>query len=475
MIFTSTPSSSSLPGTLAQNVTYQTNPNHLRYSKLNLLRLTLVVLRFLRVPLMVRTAFLGVLLVTFMATSARAARIAPSRPHAHATISKSTLHSSHRAPTHVSRSNSSLRPVHRSAGTTASMHRTGNSARHPATLTRARYNRYRSKSDWVSHAAVSVSTYRSPSEKRNDSAATAIDAAELAAARPRRSEDPVSDQDSARRAAETLGGESAASRETDTLPAPGADPSVMASAGNPLAAPRESRPPITTASGPVAELTRPPLFSGRVSSYTLRGTHDSLVRQNTRSEEENLERIENDVDLQDRIDRGLLVRVPESSALAVNSALPDNRRYCRPWTADFLTNLARAHFSQFHTPLMVSSAVRTVEYQMRLMRINGNAADAEGDIVSPHLTGATIDIAKSGLSRHELEWMRRQLLAYQNAGIIDVEEEFHQRCFHITVYKDSGSGSQSRRSTEAAGAPAVSSEASSQDTSSPVAGAPDNR
>ena len=85
---------------------------------------------------------------------------------------------------------------------------------------------------------------------------------------------------------------------------------------------------------------------------------------------------------------------------------------------------------------MVSSAVRTVEYQTRLMRINGNAADAEGDIVSPHLTGATIDIAKSGLSRRELQWMRSQLLAYQNAGIIDVEEEFHQRCFHITVYKN---------------------------------------
>ena len=31
--------------------------------------------------------------------------------------------------------------------------------------------------------------------------------------------------------------------------------------------------------------------------------------------------------------------------------------------------------------------------------------------------------------------MRSELLAYQNAGVIDVEEEFHQRCFHITVYR----------------------------------------
>jgi hypothetical protein len=296
----------------------------------------------------------------------------------------------------------------------------------------------------------------------------------MAAARPHRSNDPIPDQGSTPRTVEPSGEGSAEPREADTLPAPGTDPSVMASAGNPLATPRESRAPISAASGQVAELTRPPLFSGRVSSYTLRGTHDSLVRQNARSEEENLERIENDVDLQDRIDRGSLVRVPESASLAVNPALPDNRRYCRPWTADFLTELARAHHTQFHTPLMVSSAVRTVEYQMRLMRINGNAADAEGDIVSPHLTGATIDIAKSGLSRRELQWMRSELVAYQNAGVIDVEEEFHQRCFHITVYKNYGSGSPTHRSSQAAGA-AAGTVMDSLDTPSAASTTPDNQ
>ena len=225
--------------------------------------------------------------------------------------------------------------------------------------------------------------------------------------------------------------------ETDTLPAPGTDDrAAMAEGGNPLAAPREGAQPIAPASGQIAELNRPPVITGRVSSYTLRGTHDSLVRQNERSEDEALERIEDDADLQDRIARGLLVRVPESGGLTVNPALPEDRRYCRPWTADFLADFAHAHQAQFHTPIVVSSAVRTVEYQKQLMRINGNAAEAEGDIVSPHVTGATIDIAKSGLSRHEMEWMRTQLLSYQNAGVIDVEEEFHQRCFHITVYKN---------------------------------------
>jgi hypothetical protein len=167
----------------------------------------------------------------------------------------------------------------------------------------------------------------------------------------------------------------------------------------------------------------------------LRGSYESLVRQNEKSEADNLERIEDDNDLADRIARKMLVPVPASAALTVNGSLPENRRYCRPWAASFLTDLARAHAAAFHGPLEVNSAVRTVAYQKQLMTINGNATSAEGDIASPHLTGATIDISKLGLSRQEIGWMRAWLLPLEQAGKIDVEEEFHQSCFHITVYK----------------------------------------
>jgi hypothetical protein len=159
------------------------------------------------------------------------------------------------------------------------------------------------------------------------------------------------------------------------------------------------------------------------------------VRQNEKTEADGLERIEDDDDLHDRIAHKVLVPVPASGELTVSSTLPEDRRYCRPWTAQFLSNLARAHSEKFHRPVEVSSAVRTVEYQKRLKHINGNAAAAEGDIASPHLTGATIDIAKNGLSSAEIGWMRSWLLPLQEHGQIDVEEEFKQSCFHITVYK----------------------------------------
>jgi hypothetical protein len=167
----------------------------------------------------------------------------------------------------------------------------------------------------------------------------------------------------------------------------------------------------------------------------LRGSLESLERQNQIVEAEGLERIQDEDDLNNRIAEKALIPVPVSAGLAVNEELPEAHRYCRPWTALFLRNLARAHAARFHRPIEVSSAVRTVEYQKRLMRTNGNAAAAEGDIVSPHLTGATVDVAKHGMTHQELVWMRSWLLPLQLAGQIDAEEEFHQACFHITVYK----------------------------------------
>jgi hypothetical protein len=173
----------------------------------------------------------------------------------------------------------------------------------------------------------------------------------------------------------------------------------------------------------------------RAMPLPLRGSYESLLRQNEKTEDDSLERIEDDDDLADRIARKMLVPVPVSSALNVNQNLPENRRYCRPWTASFLNDLARAHAAEFHHPLEVSSAVRTVAYQKQLMKVNGNATAAEGDVASPHLTGASIDIAKQGLTRQEIGWMRAWLLPQETAGKIDVEEEFRQACFHITIYK----------------------------------------
>jgi hypothetical protein len=167
----------------------------------------------------------------------------------------------------------------------------------------------------------------------------------------------------------------------------------------------------------------------------LRGSLASLLRQNERDEAEGLVRIQDDAQLDQLEADGDLLPIPASFSLRVNPNLPSDRRYCRPWTARFLADFARSHDARFHRPLQVNSAVRTVEFQRHLLEINGNAAPASGDIASPHLTGAAVDIGKHGLSFSEIAWMRAWLLPLQTAGKIDVEEEFYQACFHITVYR----------------------------------------
>lgn len=372
---------------------YQTTLNHRRYSNSLRMRFRLMKLWFLRAPLMLRPVFIAGCLFLLLASSAGAARINPARDSAH--NSRHAKHTAKAAP-HSSRSKV------RSARTKATPRRAARSARSAAAarkpvlpgrhLRRARYSRH-SRARFVPLATVPV---------RRSAAQSDFAAGE-----------PAPDAGSPMSAAAAPAGHTVA----------------VAAAGDPSEATASEE---AFAVGQIASLNVPRVY-GR---YALRGTHDSLVRQNERVELESLQRIEDDNDLQNRIASGSLVKVPESAGLMVNPGLPEDRRYCRPWTAEFLGDLSRAYESQFHKPLIVSSAVRTVEFQKHLMRVNHNAAEAEGDIVSPHLTGATIDIAKSGLSRREMQWMRDHLFAYQTAGVIDVEEEFRQRCFHITVYKN---------------------------------------
>ena len=168
----------------------------------------------------------------------------------------------------------------------------------------------------------------------------------------------------------------------------------------------------------------------------LYGTHEILLHQNQMADYDGLDRVRDDAGLLDLRRENKLVPLPESDALRVDYRLPENRRFSRPWTAAFLNVLSRDYYVAFHTPLQVDSAVRTVTFQQRLIHSNGNAAPAAGDTASPHLTGQAVDIAKGGLTRLEIAWMRTYLQPFIALGKIDVEEEFQQSCFHISVYRN---------------------------------------
>ena len=172
----------------------------------------------------------------------------------------------------------------------------------------------------------------------------------------------------------------------------------------------------------------------------LKGSHEVLIHQNTMAANDGLERIGDDYELDRLRAEHALISFPVSNSLHVNDDLPSNRRCARPWTVLFAADISHDFFERFHQPMTVTSAVRTVSYQARLQRVNGNAAATDGDAASPHLTGQALDLGKRGMSSAEMAWMRAYLMPLIAAGKIDVEEEFQQACFHVSVYRRYAAG-----------------------------------
>ena len=166
----------------------------------------------------------------------------------------------------------------------------------------------------------------------------------------------------------------------------------------------------------------------------LRGSHESMLRQNDEINKLELPRIMDDDQLNELIARQDLVHIDESPSLKVASNIEPNKRYCRPWTREFLDDLSQSYYEQFHQPIQVNSAVRTVEQQHNLRRHNRNAAPETGEITSSHLGGLTVDINKRGLPRKQRQWISEYVYQLQQAGLVEAAEERRQPVFHVMVY-----------------------------------------
>ncbi len=165
----------------------------------------------------------------------------------------------------------------------------------------------------------------------------------------------------------------------------------------------------------------------------LRGSHDSLLRQNEEIDRLKLTRISDDQQLEELELSGELVSLHNSRSLQIAPNLELNRRFCRPWTRAFLEDLSQAFYAQFHQPIQVTSAVRTVDQQARLQRSNGNAAPIDGDTASSHLAGLTVDIGKRPMSRNQRAWIDQYVFKLQQLGLVEAAEERRQACYHIMV------------------------------------------
>jgi hypothetical protein len=180
-----------------------------------------------------------------------------------------------------------------------------------------------------------------------------------------------------------------------------------------------------------------------------RPSHESLLRQNEEIDRLELPRIQNQAELEQLIASQDLVPIVAGQTLRFDPRLDPDRRYCRPWTRDFLDDLSEAYYEQFHSPIQVNSAVRTVQVQKKLRRHNRNAAPEKGETASSHLAGITVDIQRRGMTRQQVAWMEQYLVPLRDEGLVEPEEERHQWVFHVAV---SGRYADLRESKELAGA-----------------------
>ncbi|MBI2369314.1 MAG: LysM peptidoglycan-binding domain-containing protein [Deltaproteobacteria bacterium] len=133
---------------------------------------------------------------------------------------------------------------------------------------------------------------------------------------------------------------------------------------------------------------------------------------------------------------GLLVPVPEETRTYWVAGVPAALRVARPWTKRFIEQLARGFHELFGGRLKVTSLTRTAEVQRVLRARNINAAPARGRAPSAHLTGATVDISKSGLAGPAIAWLRHVLgrLAREHR-VLHAIEEFREPHFHLMVFR----------------------------------------
>lgn len=183
--------------------------------------------------------------------------------------------------------------------------------------------------------------------------------------------------------------------------------------------------------------TRPHLRRARARRIAwnplLKGSHESMVRQNEEIDRLQLPRIQDDDELNERIANDELVPIGERPGLRIAANLKPNRRYCKPWTRDFVEDLGEAYSNEFGSSIQVNSAIRTASQQKKLRRHNRNAAPIDGDTASSHLAGLTVDIGKRGLTKKQHKWIESYFAKLRELGLIEVAEERRQACFHVMV------------------------------------------
>lgn len=180
-------------------------------------------------------------------------------------------------------------------------------------------------------------------------------------------------------------------------------------------------------------------------SPSLRGGPGVQKLHNLQADTDGLSRLGIRNELLTFIGRGLLVPIRDTGSYYLDKigghdpGHSELYRYIRPWTKRFLDRELGPASKELGHRFKLISFVRTEVYQERICRSGNRAATCSGawSKRSLHLTGATVDISKEGMSRKTLAWMRKRLIRLRSQGLVGPIEECG--AFHVFVRKAYGS------------------------------------
>src|SRR5579859_5394779 len=86
----------------------------------------------------------------------------------------------------------------------------------------------------------------------------------------------------------------------------------------------------------------------------LKGSMDSMLRQNEEIDRLQLPRITDNEQLLELERTQELVQIDETPALHISPAIQADKKYCSPWCNQFLQDMSQAYYKEFHVPLQVN-------------------------------------------------------------------------------------------------------------------------
>lgn len=179
----------------------------------------------------------------------------------------------------------------------------------------------------------------------------------------------------------------------------------------------------------------------------LRGSRESLRKQNYIADKYNLSRIKNEWELKALVgsESGFLVNVPDKGKhFYIDKRLVKNLRYLSPRALGYLRLLAAEYAEYFggRERLKITSLVRTIEYQRRLSWRNPNAVwSDDSELQSVHPTGFAFDISTKRMKQKQILWLAQFLAEDEKADIIEATYEPRGNDFHIMVFPLPAGGS----------------------------------